>query len=208
MLGGSWGSTLALAYAEAHPGAVSEIVLFFVATTTAPGGRVDHARRRPVLPGRVAALPLRRARRRARRSRRGLQPAAARSEPAVHERAAREWCRWEDTQVRTRPDDPPDPRFADPAFRLCFARLVTHYWRHAAWLDEDALLRGARGLAGIPGVLIHGRLDLGSPLDVPWRLAEAWPGSELVVVEGEGHHGGSGMTDALVAATRRFAGGE
>jgi proline iminopeptidase len=108
--------------------------------------------------------------------------------------------------VRIRRDDPPDPRYDDAAFRLCFARLVTHFWRHAAWLQDDALLRGAGRLGGIPGVLVHGRLDLSSPLDVPWRLARAWEDGELVVVEDEGHRGGTAMTDALVSATRRFAG--
>jgi proline iminopeptidase len=107
--------------------------------------------------------------------------------------------------VRTRPGDPPDPRYEDPAFRLCFARLVTHYWRHAAWLGDGVLLEGARGLGGIPGVMVHGRLDVSSPLDVPWLLARAWAGSELVVVEGEGHRGGSGSIEAVVAATDRFA---
>jgi proline iminopeptidase len=55
-------------------------------------------------------------------------------------------------------------------------------------------------------VLVHGRLDVSSPLDVPWRLARAWPDSELVVIDDEGHRGGPAMTEAIVAATRRFAG--
>jgi proline iminopeptidase len=83
--------------------------------------------------------------------------------------------------------------------------LVTHYWRHAAWLEEGALLRDIGRLAGIPAVLVHGRLDLSSPLDVPWSLARSWPGSKLVVIDGAGHSGGPGMTEALVAATDRFA---
>jgi proline iminopeptidase len=92
-----------------------------------------------------------------------------------------------------------------PIFRLCFARLVTHYWRHAAWLEEGALLGGVDRLAGIPGVLVHGRLDVSSPLDVPWSLARSWAGSELVIIDAAGHTGGPGMTDALVWATDRFA---
>jgi hypothetical protein len=82
--------------------------------------------------------------------------------------------------------------------------VVLHYWRHAAWLEEDALLRGAERLVGIPGVLVHGRLDVSSPLDVPWRLARAWDGGELVIVDDEGH-GGAGIADAVVSATGRFA---
>ena len=101
----------------------------------------------------------------------------------------------------------PDPRYEDATFRMAFARLVTHYWRHAAWLEDGALLRGVERLSGVPAVLVHGRLDVSSPLDVPWSLARSWEGSELVVVDGEGHTGGPAMTDAVVAATDRFAGG-
>jgi proline iminopeptidase len=206
VLGGSWGSTLALAYAEAHPRAVSELVLFSVVTTTPSEVRwvtQDVGRFFPAEWGRFRdGVPA---------SERGDLIAAYNRllldpNPDVHEPAARHWCRWEDAHVRTRRDDAPDARYEDAAFRLCFARLVTHYWRHSAWLEEDALLRGAARLTGIPGVLIHGRLDLSSPLDVPWQLARTWEDSELVIVENEGHRGGAAMTEAIVLATRRFAG--
>jgi hypothetical protein len=62
----------------------------------------------------------------------------------VRERAARDWCAWEDTHVATYPGRQPYPRFVDPVFRMAFARLVTHYWRHAAWLEDGALMDGAR----------------------------------------------------------------
>ena len=96
-------------------------------------------------------------------------------DPAIHEKAARDWCDWEIALVALHPGDEPHPRYERSAFRLGFARLVTHYWRHNAWLDDGALLRGAGRLAGIPGVLIHGRLDLGTPLVTPWRLQRHWP---------------------------------
>jgi proline iminopeptidase len=83
--------------------------------------------------------------------------------------------------------------------------LVTHYWRHAAWLEDGALLRGVDKLTGIPGVLIHGRLDLSAPLDVPWLLARSWDDSELVVIDDAGHTGGPAMTAAITSATDRFA---
>jgi proline iminopeptidase len=205
VLGGSWGSTLALAYAQAHPAAVSELVLFSVVTTTRREVRwITHdvgrffpdewLRFREGMPvsergDLVAAF-----------NRRLLDP-----DPEIHEAAAAHWCRWEEAHLRTGRDSEPDVRFLDPAFRLCFARLVTHYWRHAAWLEDGELLGGVDRLAGIPGVLVHGRLDLSSPLDVPWYLARAWKDSELVVIEDEGHGGGQGMTAAIVTATRRFA---
>jgi proline iminopeptidase len=87
---------------------------------------------------------------------------------------------------------------------MCFARVVTHYFHHHAWLEDGALLRGAGRLAGIPGVLVHGRLDLGGPADTAWELAQAWPGADLHLVGG-GHTGGPDMTECLLAATDRFA---
>ncbi|MGP3948897.1 prolyl aminopeptidase [Streptomyces sp. 7N604] len=207
VLGASWGSTLGLAYAQSHPERVCETVLFSVATTTRR--EVEWVTRGVgrFFPGEWA------------RFRDGV-PAAERSgslvdaygrllhdpDPAVREKAARDWCAWEDSHIAVRADHKPDPRYDDPAFRMAFARLVTHYWRHAAWLDDGALLRGVDALAGIPGVLVHGRLDLSSPPDVAWELAQAWRGSELVLVDDAGH--GSGypdMTEAVVAATDRFA---
>ncbi|MEV5710812.1 prolyl aminopeptidase [Actinoallomurus sp. NPDC052274] len=205
VLGGSWGSTLGLAYAERHPDRVSELVLFAVGMTrrwevewiTRDVGRLfpeQWARFREGVPAADRDGSLVEA-----YSRLLHDP-----DPAVRERAARDWCAWEDSHVAVRPDHRPDPRYEDPAFRMCFARLVTHYWRHAAFLGDDVLLRDARRLAGIPGVLIHGRLDASSPLHTAWELSRAWPDSELIVIEDAGH-GGGGMTDAIVAATDRFA---
>jgi hypothetical protein len=80
-----------------------------------------------------------------------------------------------------------DLPYDDPVFRLCSARLVTHYWRHATWLEDGGLLRDVDKVTGIPGALIHGRLDLGAPLDMPWMLAASWGGSQLVVIDDTGH---------------------
>ena len=121
----------------------------------------------------------------------------------VRERAARDWCDWEEAIVSLESGGVPNPRYADARFRMGFARTVTHYFRHAAWLDEDQLLRDAYRLAGIPGVLIHGRLDLGGPLVTAWELAQAWPGSELVVLDTAGHT--TQLGDHVVTATDRFA---
>ena len=76
---------------------------------------------------------------------------------AVHETAARQWCEWEAALLATGQAHAPDPRWNRPSFRLGFARLVTHYWRNGAWIEEGALLRDAGRLSGVPGVLIHGR---------------------------------------------------
>jgi proline iminopeptidase len=205
--GGSWGTTLALAYAQAHPDRVSEMILSSVTTTT--GREVDWVTRQMgrVFPEQwwefVAHLP--------EPERDGNLAVAYATllqdpDPAVHEPAAAAWCRWEDTHVATVPGYKPDPRFEDPHFRRCFSRLVTHYWANAGFRKDGELLDGVRGLGRIPAVLIHGKLDLSSPLDIPWQLAQAWPDAELVVIGGEGHHGGDARTEALVAATDRFLG--
>lgn len=116
--------------------------------------------------------------------------------------AAAEWCAWEDA-ASPMPDGAANSRYDDPALRITFARIVTHYFHHKAWLDPDQILRDAERLAGIPAVLTHGRGDLAGPLDVPWQLAQAWPDAELVVVD-TGHAGGDAMTAATVEATNRL----
>jgi proline iminopeptidase len=205
VLGGSWGSTLALAYGERHPEQVTELVLFAVGTTSRR--EVEWVTRDI---GRLFPADWERFRDGVPESERDGDLVAAYSrllhdaDPGVRDRAARDWCRWEDAHVKTRPDQPSNPRYEDAGFRLCFARLVTHYWRHAAWLEDGALLRDLDRLAGIPGVLVHGRLDVGSPLDIPWAVARGWEGSELVVIDDEGH-GGEKIAGAIVAATDRFA---
>ncbi len=110
------------------------------------------------------------------------------ADPAVREHAAREWCVWEDAHVSLTPGHRPNPRFDDSELRLRFARLVTHYWRHAAFLEDDQLICDAPKLNGIPGVLIHGRYDVSGPLETAWRLSQRWTTSRLQVIDdgGEG----------------------
>jgi proline iminopeptidase len=84
-------------------------------------------------------------------------------------------------------------------------RICAHYFAHGAWLNEGALLRDAGRLAGIPGVLIHGRLDLSCPLDTAWELAQVWPDAELVVVDDAGHKGSEAMGELVCGALDRFA---
>lgn len=195
--GASWGCVLALAYAQRHPERVSALVVLGVATgrrvetdllTRSLGGIFPEAwaRFRDAVPG---DDPLD-----------AYHRALMRPDPAVHEAAARAWCDWE---IAIRPTSAPHPRYLDPRFRLAFSRIVTHYWRHDSWLDER-VLREAHRLAGIPGVIIQGMLDLSNLVGTPWLLANAWPDAELVIVDDVGHGGGSAMTSALVAATDRF----
>jgi proline iminopeptidase len=127
-------------------------------------------------------------------------------DPAIHMRAAKDWREWESALVSVALDAKPEPRRLQPTFQLAFARIVTDYFHHNAWLEEGMLLRYASAFAHIPGILVHGRLDLGSPLVTAWELAQAWPKSELVIVNGAGHASTDpGMSEALIAATDRFA---
>ncbi|MEZ0166546.1 prolyl aminopeptidase [Kineococcus sp. LSe6-4] len=209
VLGASWGSTLGLAYAQRHPDRVRALVLFAVATTTR---REVEWITRDV--GRVFPREWEAFRDAVPPAERDGDLAAAYArllhdpDPDVRERAAAAWCAWEDVHVSLAPGDRPNPRYADPAFRLAFARLVTHYFAAAGFLADLApggdLVAGADRLAGTPGVLVHGRLDVSSPLDVAWNLHRAWPGSELVVVEDAGH-GGDAFLAPVTAATDRFA---
>jgi proline iminopeptidase len=202
--GYSWGSTLALAYAERYHDRVTEIVLGSV-TMSRPSeiewlyGGV----------GRFFPEEWRRFRDGVPPSERGNDLVAAYHrllsdpDPGVRERAARDWCDWEDLVASMDPDQP-NPRYEDPRFRMAFARIVTHYFHHGAWLEDGILLREVYLLTGIPGVLVQGHLDLGSPPVTAWQLAEAWPDARLELV-GTGHTGGQEMDERLVAATDRFA---
>ncbi|MFE9400723.1 prolyl aminopeptidase [Streptomyces sp. NPDC006530] len=210
VFGGSWGSTLGLAYTQAHPDRVSEVVLFSIVTTSR--AEVDWITEGVKVHFPEAWAEFRDAARPGEGER--LVDAYARlladPDPAVREEAARNWCRWEDTHVREPgarlPGHFGDSRYADPAFRMTFARLVTHYWRHAAWLEEDQLLDGARELGRIPGVLITGGQDLSSPPDPARALADRWPGCELLVIDDAGHGlGHASMSAAAQDALDRFA---
>jgi proline iminopeptidase len=205
--GSSWGSTLLLAYAERHPERVSEIVISGVTTTRR--SEIDWLYRGV---GRFFPAQWE-------RFRDGLPPgdrdgdliaAYARLmeslDPSVRARAAVDWCAWEDAVISTEPNGKPNA-YSDrpPDGLLAFVRIAAHYFSNGAWLEEGQLLRDAGRLAGIPGVLLHGRLDLGSPLDTAWALARAWPDAELVVVEDSGHTGSGTMRDRKLHALDVFA---
>ena len=203
----SWGTTLALAYAQAHAQRVDALVLALVTTTTRREvewvsrdvGRIfprEWDRFASAVPEPLRHLPLADA----------YATLLFDADPAVREHAAREWCAWEDTHVSLVPGYEPNPRYEDPEFRLRFARLVTHYWRNAAFLEDDQLYRDAPILSGIPGVLIHGRYDVSSPLEVPWRLSQRWSTSRLQILGDVGHGGGDTLVAALVEALSRPGG--
>lgn len=195
----SWGTTLGLAYAEAHPERVIGVMLGLVGLTTkrevtwitegvarifAP----QWERFSSFVPPELTHLPLVDA----------YAEMLFDPDPETCAAAADEWCIWEDTHMGLAPGAGPRLQGEDPAYKLRFARLVTHYWSNAAFLGETQLLDNASVLDGIPGVLVHGRYDVSSPIETPWLLARAWDGAELVVVDDAGHGGGS-LVDAFVA---------
>jgi proline iminopeptidase len=205
VFGGSWGSVLGLAYAERHPERVSEMVL----TGAATGRRSETdlltrgigqlfpeawARFRDAVPEEARAGDL------AEAYGRLLDD----PDPALRAKAAQDWCDWE---MAIEPRSPQaNPRYRSPEFRMAFARIVTHYWRHGSWLEEGILLKEAGRLAGIPGVIVQGSLDLGNLIGTPWELAHAWPESELILVDEAGHnYSAPGIQEALVATTDRFS---
>jgi len=208
LLGGSWGSTLILAYAERHPERVSEIVLLGV-TTTRPSER-DWLYRGV---GRFFPEAWARFREGVPEGERDgdLVSAYARllesPDPAVRIKAAWDWLAWEDAVISLEEHGRPGA-YSDraPDDALAFVRICSHYFSHDAWLEDGELIRNAGRLEGIPGVLLHGRLDLGSPVGTAWEVAQAWPGSELVVVADTGHTGSDAMQRLVLETTERFAG--
>jgi proline iminopeptidase len=207
LFGGSWGSTLSLAYAERYPERVSEIVL--VAVTSTRRYEIDWLYRGV---GRFFPEAWERFRDGVPEADRDgdLVEAYARlmehPDPDVRAKAAVDWCAWEDAVVSAEPQGRPNPYGGRPSSaRLAFVRICSHYFAHGAWLEEGRLIRDAGRLAGIPGVLIHGRLDMSGPLDTAWELARAWPGAELVVVDDSGHLGSAAMRTAMYGAFERFA---
>lgn len=205
--GGSWGSTLALAYAQRHPDRVSEIVLS--AITTGRRWEAEWLYR-----GAARFFP-----EEFQRFESGVAPeyrdgnlAVGYSwlmespDRAIREKAARDWCAWEDAVVSLEPGAKPN-LYSDqaPDALLAFVRICSHYVAHDAWLEEGQLIRDAGRLAGIPGVLIHGRLDLSCPLDTAWELAQAWPDAQLIALSDAGHQGSASKRAASLEALDRFA---
>ena len=207
VLGGSWGSTLGLAYAERHPDRVMEIILWGVTT-----GR--HKEFDWLFRGGVAVLFPQQWERL-----RDSVPAAQRDgdiveayhrmvndpDPAIRDQAALAWCRWESATPAWPPRDGLSPRFTDSRFRMAFARLVTHYVRNNAWIEDESLLRGAGSLAGIPGIMVSGRFDFQAPLGWAWDLSRVWPRARLVIVDDAGHDASNAsITRELIRATDQF----
>ena len=111
---------------------------------------------------------------------------------------------WESATPHWPPREDMSDRYADPDFAYAFARLVTHYVRANAWLEDGELMRPDL-LARFPGAIVNGRFDFQAPVGNAWALHRVWPRAELTVVGDSGHGMGPSMTEAVRAATDRFS---
>lgn len=208
VFGGSWGSTLALAYAETHPQRVTELVLRGIFTLRRSeldwfyeGGGANHVL--PELwPSFVAQVP--------RAERGSLIEAYSRllndDDPAIAGRAAVAWATWEASAITLLPRPELVAAFADPVFALAFARIENHYFVNEGWLEDGQLIANAGVLRDIPTVIIQGRYDLCTPAVTAWHLFEAMPHAEFRIIDDAGHaFDEPGILDALIEATDRFA---
>ncbi|WP_238385348.1 alpha/beta fold hydrolase [Nesterenkonia muleiensis] len=206
--GVSWGSTLAIAYAQAFPHRTLGIVLMAVTTTSrfevewiteTVGNLFPEAWDRFAAHAENAEIGYRRGQGR-------LVEAYLKllrdPDPDVRDAASRQWALWEDTHISLGTGGIiRDPRWDDGAFRATFCTLAAHYWSNLGFMDPPILARMDR-LRGIPATLIHGRRDVSGPVRTAWELHQTWPGTELIIDEGEGH-GGTGMVDQWRAANSR-----
>ncbi|MEO1751636.1 prolyl aminopeptidase [Thiofaba sp. EF100] len=207
VFGGSWGSTLGLAYAEAHPERVTGLILRGIflcrprdihwfyqegASALFPDHWRDY----------LAPVP--------EPDRGDLLSAYHRLLTGPDElrrmAAAKAWSLWEGRTATLLPDTATTDYFGNPHVALSLARIENHYFVNHAFLEPDQLCRDAGRLAHIPGIIVHGRYDVVCPIEQAFALAEAWPEARLQIIPDAGHAASEpGIVDALVRATDQFA---
>jgi proline iminopeptidase len=208
VFGGSWGSTLSLAYAQTHPDRVTELVLRGIflfaqheldwlykygASELYPEGWDEF----------VSVV--------SKDERSDLVGAYRRQltcdDEATKLRAAKAWSKWEGLTVTLLPDPEMIAEFTEDQHAIAIARIENHYMANRGWLEEGQLLKGAEKLRGIPGVVVQGRHDCCTPPRAAWELKRAWPEVELNIVPDGGHlYNEPGILDGLIRATDKFAG--
>jgi proline iminopeptidase len=204
VFGGSWGSTLALVYAQAHPERVLGLILrgiFLCRPWEIRWFYQEGANR--IFPDHweafVAPIP--------NGERADLLKAHYRrltgDDEVARMRSAEAWSVWEGRAATLKPNPHVVEHFGSPHVALALARIETHYFVHDSFLKPDQILRDAARLKDIPGVLVHGRYDVVCPLQNAWELHRAWPGSQLEIVPDAGHSATEpGIVHALVHAAR------
>ncbi len=207
VFGGSWGSTLALAYAETHPDRVLGLVLrgIFLCRPREIGWFYQQGANR-IFPDYwqeyLSVIP---------ESERDDMLSAYYSrltgaDEIARMAAAKAWSIWEARTASIMPNRELIEHFGDPHVALSLASIECHYFINNAFLQPDQLLDNADRLADVPGIIIHGRHDLICPLESAWALHQAWPNSDLRIIEGAGHAATEpAITKALIQATDYFA---
>jgi proline iminopeptidase len=207
VFGGSWGSTLALVYAQTFPERVQGVILrgiFLCRNRDIQWFYQDGAS--SILPDYwqdyVEVIP--------EAERNNLVAAYYRRLTGENEvarmAAAKAWSVWEGRASTLLPRPSVIDHFANPLTALSLARTECHYFMHNSFLDDDQILKQAHRLHGIPGVIIHGRYDVVCPLEQAWLLHEAWPQASLEIIPNAGHSATeTGIMDALLRATGNFA---
>jgi proline iminopeptidase len=208
LLGGSWGSALALAYAQAHPKRVSAMVLrgVFTARRRELTWYYEKGGASRIFPDRweefVAPIPA--------SERDDLIAAYHRrlsgDDLFTRVRAARAWCRWEGSTVTLRPDAGWAGGFgADDRRLVSSARIESHYFAHRCFLDEGSLIENVLRIRHIPCVIVQGRYDVCTPMVTAWELRRAWPEAMFDIVQDAGHvYTEPGILHRLIEATDRF----
>lgn len=207
LYGYSWGSALSLAYAEQHAERVSEIILAAVIAGRhrdidwlyREAGRFYPEEREQFVAG-AAGTP----------ADGDILGAYARlvenPDPEVRERATIDWCAWEDALLSAETRGQLEVFGGhNPLARLALVRICAHYFSNGLFLEDGALIRDAGRLAGIPGVMVHGRMDMNAPLEGAWELSRAWPESELLVADDAGHLDSEIKVRYVYEAVARFA---
>jgi proline iminopeptidase len=209
VFGGSWGSTLALAYAETHPEHVTELVLRGIFTLRRSELLWYYQEGASwIFPDKwerfLAPIPP---------EERGDLMAAYRKrlthqDPAIQREAARAWSLWEGETITLLHNQEFSDQFGDEHYAIAFARIENHYFVNGGWFEEGQLIRDAYKLKGIPGVIIQGRYDVATPAKTAWDLHRAWPEAKFIMVPDAGHAVNEpGILHHLIEATDAFAWG-
>lgn len=208
VFGGSWGSTLSLSYAQAHPERVKGLILrgIFMCRPSELQwfyqAGASHIYPEPFAEY-IKVIPA---------AERGdlikaFYQRLTSEDDAVRLEAAKAWSVWEGSTSKLIPDLAVAKRFGNARFAEAFARIECHYFVNSAFMDPpDQLLRNVAVIRKIPGVIVHGRYDVVCPVKSAYELSQAWPEAELHIVPDAGHSMTEpGIRDLLLDATERFA---
>lgn len=207
LFGGSWGSTLALAYAQTHPQHVHGLILRGIflcrpqefswfyqegASRLFPDYWEDYVA--PIPPEERGDLM------------QAFYKRLTGADQIAQMHAAKAWSTWEGRTATLRPNTQVVERFSEGHRALSIARIECHYFVNDAFLEPNQLLRDMQKIAHLPGIIVHGRYDAICPLDNAWALHQAWPNSELQIIRDAGHSAAEpGITDALMRAAEHMA---